>query len=406
VSYIAEPTLRELLWYWLPDEYEISQEVRLSGQAKIDLVAKTPGGEYIGYEVKDHNKLLTKTNNWVDANSIRSLFQQLNKYKNSGYLDRLYFCSQEPLPILEKLDSTENFLDMSSINQVGEIRQEHVISKPQEVGAIEVPLDFTRNDGLDIIREAGNLARNDEPELSREDEEWVQHHVWEEFYGAIREGVIPNTRGNTESRIDVIYFEGTTDPTQVYENQEENDIVGIEAKGSGFRNIEQQLKDYLNSGALTELYLAVPNKSRQRAVNLLSEQATLDSFSEDSGEQTTTERTLSDVGLITVGQKGDVKIVRQASRLELRVDGMNTRDTGDGCKSVGWGRIDYRDCEEFASVFDQEDEIHRKARELNVNWQNRTLVEAKYKVQSGGEPTEEERRLIEREYERQYGNNN
>lgn len=419
MTYIVEPTLRELLWDWLADSgYKVAGEVDI-GNGKIDIVTKTPRGEYWGYEVKDQEKFSRETGTGMKPGKVRDLMRQLNRYRNSGYLDRLYFCSQSPADVSTKLTSGDVLLDIDAINEArknGEFELNTTaatIPIPSDVGVVKVPFDVAREQNPEIVREAEPLGgRTREPEFVRTDESWVQHHIWKEHHGAIREGVLPQPGGNTEQTIDLMIFDGALDATEIYRNQTEAALVGVEVKGANLGSqsrsaLISQLERYLNSGGITALYLAVPSQEKQNALDVLSERSTIDRFISESrdAQGDESERDLSNIGLMTVDEGGNLQVVRQASQVEMWFDALRTRDSGDLCKEVGWGGLEYRSCEEFDSVFNQEDPIHRKAREIDVDFSrsSQQLIDAKYKVQSGSPPTERERNLLESAYDDQYG---
>jgi hypothetical protein len=172
----------------------------------------------------------------------------------------------------------------------------------------------------------------------------VQHHIWGEFDG-IREGVLPNYEGAHFRRIDVAAFTGSDDPTEVYANQEANDIIGIEAKGrNAVRNspsqVQQQLIDYVNTGALTRVNLAVPDTDREPAVSLLRDTALDD------------QAVLDNVGLYTVDQTGAVTHVWQSEKLTLRYDGIHTKEDYVTDIIWGYGSEEWDREKQYQSVFE------------------------------------------------------
>lgn len=91
VSHILEPLVRDNLWQYLkidPDIDAVAAEVSLGEFGQIDLVAQS-GDSYIGYEVKSET---LSRNHGKQAGIIR----QLEKYRDSGYLDKVFICSIEP----------------------------------------------------------------------------------------------------------------------------------------------------------------------------------------------------------------------------------------------------------------------------------------------------------------------
>ena len=154
--------------------------------------------------------------------------------------------------------------------------------------------------------------------MSQSNERWVQHHMWKHLDG-IREGVLPNRSNMAFRRIDLAVFTGPQDPTEVYKRQPECDIIGVEAKGQGVVQgdtaaIEQQLTDYLDSGALTRLYLAVPAEDKAEALALLQD------------TKAGTQSRLDKIGLYTVDEAGTVEKVEEADQVTLRYDGIHTKE--------------------------------------------------------------------------------
>jgi hypothetical protein len=78
--------------------------------------------------------------------------------------------------------------------------------------------------------------------------------------------------------------------------------------------IEQQLTDYLDSGALTRLYLAVPAEDKAEALALLQD------------TKAGTQSRLDKIGLYTVDEAGTVEKVEEADQVTLRYDGIHTKE--------------------------------------------------------------------------------
>ncbi len=265
-----------------------------------------------------------------------------NSIDISGYLDRLYFASQRPHSIFEVLDD-------SPASQIAFDRAEAVdktytdsVANREEIGAIRLP-GPEGEETIEVVREGEKLPRVRTPSMSQTNERWVQHHIWKHL-GGIREGVLPNQSNMSFRRIDVAAFTGPRDPSKVYEQQPECDIIGVEAKGRGAVrgdtiSIEHQLTDYLNSGALTKLYLAVPEEDSSDAVRMLRD-AKLDDQSN-----------LDEVGLYSVDKAGAVEQVKEAHRVTLRYDGIRTKE--GYVTDIIWGYGgDWDQDKQYYSVFD------------------------------------------------------
>jgi hypothetical protein len=261
LKYSIEDILVELIWQWLDEVkgYQVDGEVTLGGSGRIDLVAKTPSGKYLGFEVKNQSGFAPSDDT--------KLFKQLIKYRNSRFLDKLYYCSQSSADMVDKLRRSVD-IDMYP---------QQYVKGPKELGGLTVNFQDNRIDGQNtckIVREAAQLNRKYQPKISKSSESWVCHHIWKN-YGLLREGVLPNRDTNKCQYIDVMRQIGSRDPTEIYLNQEDDGYahVGIEAKGdiSLGKTVLTQLRQQYESGGITELTLAVPSFKRHSAEELLSQ---------------------------------------------------------------------------------------------------------------------------------------
>lgn len=353
---INEPTMHEMLWEWLADRgYQVSAEVNI-GNGRIDLVAYDGNAdEYIGFEIKDQAREAEESKipaafTGAEGGGLKTreefnwnrYWSQLYRYQTSGYLDRLYFVSQRPHSIFEVLDeSPASQVAIEQAEAVDQTYQESAADRG-EIGAIRLP-GPQGEEPIEIVREGGKLSRQKTPLMSRTNERWVQHHIWKHLDG-IREGVLPNQSNMAFRRIDLAAFTGPRDPSKVYEQQPECDIIGVEAKGKGAvrgdtADIEQQLTDYLNSGALTKLYLAVPEEDSSVAVTMLQ-----DAKSDD-------QQRIDKVGLYSVNKEGTVEPVVEAERVTLRYDGIHTKE--GYVTDIIWGYGgDWDQDKQYYSVFE------------------------------------------------------
>ncbi|MDB2247401.1 hypothetical protein [Halorubrum ezzemoulense] len=353
---IHEPTMHEMLWEWVAAQgYRVSGEVTI-GNGRIDLVAYSEADdEYVGIEVKDESNEVAQQevasaipgvgegkiqsreqHDWTDH------WEQLYRYQTSGYLDKLYLASQRPEYIFDHVQHHWKQRDAEQPDRVAELYSNSDV-RQSDLGSIRIPGPH-QSDAFEIVREADQLQRTQEPSLSTTNERWVQHHIWREFDG-IREGVLPNYEGAHFRRIDVAAFTGSDDPTEVYANQEANDIIGVEAKGrNAVRNspsrVQQQLIDYVNTGALTRVNLAVPDTDREPAVSLLRDTASDD------------QAVLDNVGLYTVDQAGAVTHVWQSEKLTLRYDGIHTKEDYVTDIIWGYGSEEWDREKQYQSVFE------------------------------------------------------
>ena len=304
----VESEIRNRLWLWLEEEYEydVYPEVEIEG-GRIDLVAKDPSGEYIGFEVKGCPETSSK------------ILKQLKTYEMSGYLDRLYFVSNTTKYLTELFEdsSGEVFIDwkMGLPSEFLDINMEYAespdeeepalrllekyvgddwdfISLAESVGIIRVPLNVEREDRkrVKITQECDNILQSEiskPPEIIRDaetltrdrtistpvKEEQMQYRLWREF-GGIPEGSLPHPvtgSGRDTLNIDLITFQDAVTATQSLES--EGEVIGIEVKTkSGLKGnrVEQQLKNYVLSECINKLYLSVPHGSVSEAKQVIS----------------------------------------------------------------------------------------------------------------------------------------
>jgi hypothetical protein len=332
-----EATMQEQLWSWLARRgYEVYGEVRLS-DGRVDIVyVNADENEYVGVELKNHGGDAQRIYHpAVDESELENrpaepsflankYCRQLNKYVESGELDRIYFACQDP--------SILTAATKHSVDYLGQIR---------------VPDPFHSDGLIDVISKAGQIDREQIPSLRRDDEPTTQHYIWEEI-GGIREAVLPNREVGKTKRIDILQFTDEIDPTEVYRNQGSQDIIGIEVKGaistrSEPEDIQEQLRIYLNSGGVTRLYLGVPVVVRDEALELLDSA---------SGSE------LDSVGLYTVSNDGEVTKEREADKQPIYFDGMrvNTGSTHDYVIDIGWGKVNpalpEKSEQDYFSIFD------------------------------------------------------
>lgn len=278
-----------------------------------------------------------------------------------------FFTSDLGIPTVD-FDSEETYIDLDTATK----QLENEVSVPNEIGVIHVPVPISdpfnepgdrdwfsldlnsSKDGraelndpvsdifttsniaqIKILRNATPLTRKLQPSLSRTDEAWIQHYVWRS-YGTIREAVIPCFNNNSVRRVDVMQFKGADTATGAFQNSNNTEIIGVEAKGkkavgSKTANVQvrEQLRSYLESSCFTRLYLAVPTTARSEARAILNVSKT---------------NPVSDVGLITVDQQGELTFVKDAEQRRQRVDGYIKKDGNKKyTRSVGYGRVKPRE---------------------------------------------------------------
>lgn len=427
MTYCIEPFIQDLVWCWLEEQEQYRQvgcEVGVGkgvNSGRIDLVGETSGGEYHGFEIKN--------NSFAD--------EQVNRYLNSKYLDKIYHCSRVGRSVAERLDNKnvtggglysyqrirkeisnaiaagqytrdqykdalkESFPDtvlnqsVASKSQLNDrilsesekmvwhrltknigiptadfdpnadyinlaealIRIRNDLLVPSEMGVVNVPLEIETNEEIEnpeefdgfrqqldrpveesfskdkykqvaVVRGADRLEREYTPELSRENEAWVQHYIWL-THGAIREAVLPSQKDDSEYLIDVMGLVGASTPAEVYQNTDSTDLIGIEAKEaqavSGETNMEKvrdQLERYRDTGVVTKLYLGVPKSAIEDGMRVVETDA------------------LDGVGLMSVAKSGDVAVVTEATSVEMMYDGyIKESGTHEYTRSIGFGSV-------------------------------------------------------------------
>lgn len=275
-------------------------------------------------------------------------------------LVKSFFASNLGIPTVD-FDPEETYIDLDAA--ATQLKNE--IQMPSEVGIVHVPVPikdhFDESEDIwlapdpnedwraelnenvpdvfatsniteiEILRDASVLSRKSQPSLSRTNEAWVNHYIWH-AYGTIREAVVPCPDENRIRRVDIMRFEGANTPTGTFQNTDNAEVIGIEAKGAravgnktANTRVREQLYSYLKSGCLTRLYLAVPASAHAEAHAVLSVSET---------------NPISEVGLITVNKQGKLMFVREAQKRRQRFDGY-IKEKGDKeyMRSIGYGRV-------------------------------------------------------------------
>lgn len=362
-----EELLRQRVWYWLRNEQGmvVDGEVEL-GVGRIDLVARTPDGEVWGIEVKTGDYDKEQAHRYVGSGKLDRVFiasaEELDpgdtssydipelsqtRWKLSAAMDKGWYTESDvraalksaiPEEVLKQKIGSRSILDYVS-RHASESTKEPVsldegvtlvqrcISFP-ELGVIHVPESEPYDEQSpseapepEIIEDAELLNREGDVEFSFSEEPWIRHNVWR-VYGGIPEGHIPN---NFDSDfpyrpIDLVVFQGSNDPTDAVENPEENDIIGIEAKGVGSfsqKSVTDQLVEFLETETLSQLYLAIPKQIQDRGVEMVESNSDL-----------------SQVGILSVSTDGNIEKVRSATGMVPQYDGYldnhKERKTGYG----------------------------------------------------------------------------
>lgn len=356
-----EPTLRQYIW----EEIENNLNLKVSGEVPLqfdvlnkkvriqpDLIGFS-GKEYYGFEVKlkpcptagDFEGGRRKARQGKAKRRRDAVASQLAKMAGSRYFDCCYLCCLEnDLPYLS---GSRHFIQsLASIETSREIATHY--PEYDKVGILAFSGDG-RLRGEPV--KARKIRRSRKPKLPRDNEGFVRHHTFSKLDKRfcdykICEGILPNPEKGSPLRIDIMSFKGSDNPTEILRKQDMGDeLIGIEAKGRNFnvRATLTELGKYKKSGGLTRLYFAFHETSLDRALNL--------------------ERRISGIGLISVAGDGNIEIVKEAEKIEMKYDCIRFNaglDTAFGSPvselvtriitvNVGWSRY----VDQYDSLFDQ-----------------------------------------------------
>lgn len=365
---LTEAMMHSTLRRWLSQRgHDVFSEVSLE-TGIIDLVSMTNDGEVWGIEIKNHWNLVERgevpdrVSGAEDATQIaegklREIVEgQLNKYLDAEALDRLFLATQNPAPLREEFNRdrrvplTNDLSDPLNIHGRQDIPDEIGFIRappyPHDLYAGKLPQETPFCDAgkeVEIIDRGETKSVSETPSLPSDagpEAELVQT-FWEAFVSetiVLREGIIPNPDGSRPNPIDLVYFKGDLWPRKIYSraNPKTHGIVGIEVKAdlSNPASVRAQLKRYLESGGLTELYLGVHLRKTSEAAEIV-----------DTDE-------LDDIGLVVVDHSG-ISRVEPATKLPLEYDGIRWKSGTEKVATVGWGKANLQREEIISSVYDQ-----------------------------------------------------
>jgi Holliday junction resolvase-like predicted endonuclease len=399
----GEALLKQRVWYWLETELEmkVDGEVDIS-TGRIDLIAESTDDEIWGIEIKKQGfKEYEQANRYIESGKIDYLYiatdriESLQKALSEDIQFNITTLSQNSsrlgvgveqgkyslMEVMQSVDSefSSNVLNdpiarSCSLREYIKKKVEHGSKSkdpvsleqgitnltraacPPELGVIHVPFNLTEGILRDteknlspenayqprIVQEADQIERYGAPDFSRKEEPWVRHCIWRE-YGGLPEGHIPNSMDSDQPHrpIDVLSFVGSYDPTDAVENPDVNEVIGVEAKGkSSFtrKRTTNQLYDFLETSTLSRLYLAVPRSLVDKARDLLSTDS------------------LSNVGILSVSETGEVDLVQEATRMIPKYDGYMKKYNK---LKVGYGNVEIESGKEVISPFVTDEEAER-----------------------------------------------
>lgn len=362
----GEELLRQRVWYWLEaeKEMEVDAEVEL-GTGRIDLVAKS-SDEVWGIEVKLDDFGTQQVDRYAESDALDRLYvasgkkldpeddsidvsalSQTRKRLRAGMAEDLYTKPDIEEALTAALSSEQQNREVgsqtvyeyvlpyegiestkTSISIKDSIRRIQNAITFSDIGIIHVPsaplpdeMSPGKAPAPEILQEASDLARSKTPEFSRREEPWVRHHLLR-AYGGIPEGHIPNTLESDQPYrpLDLVTFEGSSDPTDAVENPTENKVLGFEAKGEGSfskHRLSKQLAQFLETSTLSQLYLGVPSSLKNDAANFISSHPEF-----------------NQIGIVTVTPDGTVTTTKPAEVMIPEHDGYLERQTG---RKIGYG---------------------------------------------------------------------
>ncbi|RDZ50453.1 hypothetical protein C5C07_19215 [Haloferax sp. Atlit-4N] len=406
----VEALLKERLWFWLEavQGFEVEGEV-WAGKGRIDLVARTPDGEFWGIELKH------KAETTLDSR----LYSQLHRYHESGMFDRIFlaspfvddfqqaFYSHQPLnisivsqtsqklaagikaemhsesEILEALDAafSEEFLSQP-ISGSPSVR-EYIISKlgyadftkkkpitveqgiseltrarfPTMVGVIHIPLNLDGNSFRDV---AAELTPNDayEPQILREGEQL--NRTGEPSFSRREEPWIRHCCWREFGGIPEAHVPNVMDSDRAWRpadliafsgSHDPTDAVN-DPDTNEIIGIEAKGESSYNRTRVTQQLselLATETLSRLYLAVPSSLVTDAHSLIKDHGE-------LEKVGLLTVSEDGVLSIDREAARVVPVHDGYMEKYTA---QKVGYGEVEIENGKEVVEPFVTNEEAER-----------------------------------------------
>lgn len=330
-----------------------------------------------GAREEDLGTEVPHTEDEIKPVELRSLTEQLDRYAESGYCDSMYVATQGPKPLVRAIENRDDWDDRWSLffdkwgdrdppEYVGAIRAPPYA--PRDVDERTLPRDFDRPRGVEIVRHPESLTtdspsrdsskfppsvREAEMGEGKPREADIAHRVWKQLLErssgpVLREPVVPNQASGKPQQPDIMHFIGCANPFRIYqkrqdsqcdgsdvdrEEPEEGDgersqnqwkVVATEVKPnlSGAESIAEQLKRYLQSGGLTDLYLCVPAEHEHEGLQFLEARSD----------------TLDSVGLSVYDREEErLRVVRSATSREFEYPGLELSRNNHGVCQVGWG---------------------------------------------------------------------
>lgn len=331
----------------------------------------------------------------IKPTRLQSLTEQLDRYAKSGYCDSMYVATQGPKPLIRAIEDRDDWDDNWSLffdkwgdreppEYVGAIRAPPFA--PNDVDKRVLPRDFDRPRGIKIVRQPQALTDNRPSGVSLElppavekaekgrgkpREFDVAHGVWKHLMQrgpgpVLREPVIPSKESRKPQQPDIMHFVGQVSPFKIHHERQDGQrygfggmdvgdnnngdsensreqfkIVATEVKPdlSSKKNIAEQLKRYLDSGGLTELYLCLPKRHAEDGLHFLKARNDI----------------LGDVGLLLYdGDEEEVQLARSPTDRNLEYPGLELSRNNHSVCQTGWGMAWLDKNQGMKPVWDQE----------------------------------------------------
>jgi len=354
-----------------------------------NMVAWGPRDEDLHTEVPDPE-------DEIKPSELRNLTDQLDRYAESGYCDSMYVATQGPRPLIRAIEDRDDWDDQQHLfydkwgdrdppEYVGAIRASPFA--PGDVDRNRLPRNFDRPRGTEIVRHPRSLTDNrssntspvlppsvEAAENGTPREPDVAHGFWKNLNAktplpVLREPVIPQKESQQPQQPDIVHFSGSASPFRIYDRRRGGDQWGMGGMGSAneddetdsretykivatevksnLSNKEQittQLRRYLNSGSLTELYLCLPSQYAKDGLDYLE----------------TRDDSLSDIGLFVYdGHLDEIQVLRAATDQDLAYPAVELSTNKYGVCQTGWGMAWIEKNHDMKPVWCQENGVGR-----------------------------------------------
>ncbi len=277
-------------------------------KGNIDLVAfDKKKDEYYGIEVKPSEDI---------KSGDSQIDRQLIKYAcaGAGSIDYLYIATDSK----EAAQLANRYYNFTK-EHLGELQQptwKNYVRKTYDFSNIQ-PFrcgTICLNENPFFYFRADRIRRTRTPKLDFNNESWVKHRIFMNYNNEKQEVVPeaeipPPTKSEHPLKIDFGILPVGRNSTDVMRDQESLKIIGIEVKNRFDGGVIKKLQKYIESEALTEVYLAISSRLAEKALSKLRE---------------------ADIGIGLIAVDGsNVKTIKKANRKNILYDAMELRRYDD-----------------------------------------------------------------------------